>query len=71
MDSFPGMETFHEAPLPTHNEVVPTVQILPRPPLWTKRPVKACFGVSFKMTFFIGYFTFNNIYAFVYSLVVN
>lgn len=44
-DSFPGMDTYAQAPLPQQQQQSPVD--LRKPPKWLRRPVGASFGVSF------------------------
>lgn len=46
-DSFPGMDTFAQAPVPQQSSAPVVYQDLRTPPVWMKRPVGAKFGVSF------------------------
>lgn len=45
-DSFPGMDTFAQAPLPQNNLPTVVYNDLRTPPVWMKQPVGASFGVS-------------------------
>lgn len=70
MDSFPGMESLHQAPVPSTTEIHSSPQILPRPPQWSKRPVRASFGVRNQFYNFESIYTFklkSNIANFLFS----
>lgn len=45
-DSFPGMDTFAQAPLPQSNLAPVVYNDLKTPPVWMKPPVGASFGVN-------------------------
>lgn len=45
-DSFPGMDTFAQAPLPQSNLAPVVYNDLRTPPVWMKQPVGASFGVN-------------------------
>lgn len=51
-DSFPGMDTFAQAPVPQNTSAPIVYNDLRKPPVWMKRPVGAAFGVSAFLNFF-------------------
>lgn len=46
-DSFPGMDTFAQAPVPQNNFTAVVSNDLKTPPVWMKRTVGGSFGVNF------------------------
>ncbi|KAJ6645343.1 Protein transport protein Sec31A, partial [Pseudolycoriella hygida] len=51
-DSFPGMDTFAQAPLPQSNLAPVVYNDLKTPPVWMKQPVGASFGFGGKLLTF-------------------
>lgn len=68
-DSFPGMDTFAQAPLPQSNLAPVVYNDLKTPPVWMKKPVGASFGVN--ISFSVIRFQFLIFGYFLNSLAVH